>query len=138
MHDIVLCVDDDPITLLLIKKVASKIAFAKEIITAKSGYDAMDYFEKLLPTTLTNQSMYPKIILLDLNMPIMGGWEFLDSFAKKELQVFFKNTRVFILSSSIDPKDIARAKTYPIVIDFISKPITVDKIESLMQQLLLQ
>lgn len=129
MHDIVLCVDDDPITLLLTKMVIDKTAFAKEIITAKSGDEAMSYFESLI---VFNTQSYPKVILLDLNMPVMGGWEFLDNFTKKDLPVVFKNTKVFILSSSIDPLDIEKSKTYPIVIDFISKPITKEKLEKLM------
>jgi CheY-like chemotaxis protein len=132
MHDMVLCVDDDPITLLLIKMIVAKTAFAKEIITAKSGDEAMSYFENLV--VLHNQN-YPKVILLDLNMPVMGGWEFLDNFTKKDLPIVFKNTKVFILSSSIDPLDIEKAKTYPIVIDFISKPITKEKLQQLMQTL---
>jgi CheY-like chemotaxis protein len=132
MHDMVLCVDDDPITLLLIKMIVAKTAFAKEIITAKSGDEAMSYFENLV--VLQNQN-YPKVILLDLNMPVMGGWEFLDNFTEKDLPIVFKNTKVFILSSSIDPLDIEKAKTYPIVIDFISKPITKEKLQQLMQTL---
>ncbi len=129
MHDIVLCVDDDPITLLLTKMVIDKTIFAKEIITAKSGDEAMSYFENLI---VFDTQSYPKVIFLDLNMPVMGGWEFLDNFTKKDLPIIFKNTKVFILSSSIDPLDIQKSKTYPVVIDFISKPITKEKLEKLM------
>lgn len=129
MHDIVLCIDDDPITLLLIKMVITKTTFAKEIITAKSGEEAIQYFENFEVIEAKN---YPEVIFLDLNMPVMGGWEFLDNFTQKNLPIVFKNTKVYILSSSIDPLDIEKAKTYPIVIDFISKPITKEKLEKLM------
>lgn len=129
MHDIVLCIDDDPITLLLIKMVITKTTFAKEIITAKSGEEAIIYFENFEVNEAKN---YPEVIFLDLNMPVMGGWEFLDNFTQKNLPIVFKNTKVYILSSSIDPLDIEKAKTYPIVIDFISKPITKEKLEKLM------
>lgn len=129
MHDIVLCIDDDPITLLLIKMVITKTTFVKEIITAKSGEEAIQYFENFEVNEAEN---YPEVIFLDLNMPVMGGWEFLDNFTQKNLPIIFKNTKVYILSSSIDPLDIEKAKTYPIVIDFISKPITKEKLEKLM------
>ena len=67
---------------------------------------------------------YFDLIVLDINMPIMDGWDFLDHFYKEEYTSFFKDTKVIVLSSTIDPADINKSKTYPMVIDFISKPIT--------------
>ncbi|MDW3502850.1 response regulator, partial [Escherichia coli] len=77
----------------------------------------------------------PELIFLDLNMPVMGGWEFLDNFIKKEYQEFNTKTKVIVLSSTIDPTDIEKSKTYPIVIDFLSKPITKEMLEDLKDKL---
>jgi CheY-like chemotaxis protein len=70
----VLCVDDDPITLMLCKKVIERVNYTKEVDTAKNGEDAIAYFNQLK----NNQEIPPELVLLDLNMPIMNGWELLD------------------------------------------------------------
>lgn len=132
MYDLILCVDDDPITLMLCKMVISKSSFSKEIITAQNGEEALDYFDNLklnnLGVTIID---YPKLVFLDLNMPIMDGWDFLDHFSTEEYTSYFKDTKVIVLSSTIDPEDINKSKTYPMVIDFISKPITKEVLENL-------
>jgi len=132
MPDLILCVDDDPITLMLCKMVISKANFAKEIITAQNGEEALNYFDDLKLNNLGAEiKKYPQLILLDLNMPVMGGWEFLDHFSKKDYISFFKDCKVIVLSSTIDPEDIRKAKTYPMVLDFLSKPITKEMLEHL-------
>lgn len=131
MLDKILCVDDDPITLMLCKKVVERVAFAKEVITVNNGEEALLYFDNLIKERKVNEtSAYPKLVLLDLNMPIMDGWEFLECYIKKEYDKLFSSTRFIVLSSSIDPNDINRAKTYP-VIGFLSKPITKEMLEDL-------
>lgn len=134
MLDKILCVDDDPITLMLCKKVVERVDFAKEIITANNGKEAIIYFDNLFEERKVNNSIvYPKLVLLDLNMPVMDGWEFLESYMNKYYQDIFISTRFIVLSSSIDPYDINRAKTYP-VIGFLSKPITKEMLENLKSQ----
>jgi len=136
MFDKILCVDDDPITLMLCKKVVERVAFAKEIITANNGEEAIQYFDNLFEERKKNDSIeYPKLVLLDLNMPVMDGWEFLESYMRKEYQNIFISTRFIVLSSSIDPYDINKSKTYP-VIGFLSKPITKEMLENLKTQFL--
>lgn len=131
MYDLILCVDDDPITLMLCKMVISKSSFSKEIITAQNGEEALDYFDNLKLNNLGVDIInYPKLVFLDLNMPVMDGWDFLDHFSKEEYTLFFKDTKVIVLSSTIDPADINKSKTYPMVIDFISKPITKEVLEN--------
>lgn len=122
----ILCVDDDPITLMLYKMVISKAEFADQVDTAQNGEEAVTYFDGLLE----NREEYPKLIFLDLNMPVMGGWEFLDLFSQKKYELF-KDIKVIVLSSTIDPQDIERSKSYPMVIDFQSKPISKEMLADL-------
>lgn len=132
MLDLILCVDDDPITLMLCKMVLSRSDFAKEIITAQNGEEALNYFDDLKLNNLGNEiNKYPLLIFLDLNMPVMGGWEFLDHFSQEEYRTQFKDCKVIVLSSTIDPDDINKAKTYPMVLDFLSKPISKEMLEDL-------
>jgi CheY-like chemotaxis protein len=134
MLDKILCVDDDPITLMLCKKVVEKVDFAREIITVNNGEEAIVYFDTLFEDRKNNDSIvYPKLVILDLNMPIMDGWEFLECYISKDYHKVFDSTRFIVLSSSIDPYDINRAKTYP-VIGFLSKPVTKEMLENLKPQ----
>jgi len=126
MLERILCVDDDPITLMLCKKVIQKSNFSKEIDTAANGEDALNYFDNLVSHNNTSNNNYPQLIFLDLNMPVMNGWEFLDIFSKKEYSTHFSDTKVVVLSSTIDPHDIDKSKEYPMVIEFLSKPITTE------------
>ena len=124
MLDQILCIDDDPITLMLCKKVISRALFSKEIITLQNGEEAINYFNNL--KQISNQesaTVLPQLIFLDLNMPVMGGWEFLDYFNDKKFSEF-NSIKVVILSSTIDPEDLEKSKQYPMVFDFLSKPIS--------------
>jgi CheY-like chemotaxis protein len=127
----ILCVDDDPITLMLYKMVIAKASFTEEIITAKNGQEALDYYDNL---QAINELCCPELIFLDLNMPVMGGWEFLDNFITEKYSKFNK-TKVIVLSSTIDPNDIEKSKKYSIVIDFMSKPVTKEMLENLKERL---
>ena len=69
----VLCIDDDPITLMLCKKVIEKVNFASNIFTSNNGEEALDFFNSL---NLNNEFEKIDVVFLDLNMPIMNGWEF--------------------------------------------------------------
>jgi len=128
MLNTILFIDDDPITLMLCKMVISKSLFSKEIATAKNGEEALQYFNTLKQVNTNNPLTKPELIFLDLNMPVMGGWEFLDSFSTSDYSDY-NNTKVIILSSTIDPEDLEKSKKYPMVIDFLSKPISKEMLE---------
>jgi CheY-like chemotaxis protein len=131
MLDKILCIDDDAITLMLCKMVVTKNSFSNEIATATNGEEALNYF-KILKKTISDDSSIktPQLIFLDLNMPVMGGWEFLDCFSTEEYSDF-NTTKTIILSSTIDPEDLEKSKKYPMVIDFLPKPISKEMLEYL-------
>ena len=135
MLEQILCIDDDPITLMLCKKVISKSAFSNEIITAQNGEEALLHFNTLKYTNNKNKAnKKPELIFLDLNMPVMGGWEFLEHFTSPDY-ADFNTANVIVLSSTIDPEDLIKAKKYPIIIDFLSKPITQAMLEYLKKKI---
>lgn len=123
-----LCVDDDKITLTLINLIVKKASFADEIITRMNGKEALDFYLDLCHNDSIEH--YPELIFLDLNMPCMNGWDFLDEFVEK-FYVRFSKTKVVILSSSIAPSERAKAAGYPIVIDYLAKPLTVNALQTL-------
>jgi CheY-like chemotaxis protein len=132
MLDLILCVDDDPITLMLCKKVISKAEFSNSVVTAKNGEEALEYFNNI--QNQNNEVKLPQLIFLDLNMPVMDGWEFLDNFNTTQYDNY-NSTKVIVLSSTIDPEDHEKAKKYPMVFDFLSKPITSSMLAYLASKL---
>ncbi len=134
MLEKILCVDDDPITLMLCKKVIERATFAREILVSNNGEEAFQCFKELAEKHKNNHSFtYPKLIFLDLNMPIMNGWEFLAIYTKNGYPSIFTDAKFIVLSSTIDPKDVEQTKSYSVVVDFLSKPITKQMLEKLKE-----
>jgi CheY-like chemotaxis protein len=121
---------------MLCKKVISKTTFSNEIVTAQNGEEALQYLNSIKPKDNDpNSKRQPQLIFLDLNMPVMGGWEFLDYFSTTDYSDFNTTTKIVILSSTIDPEDLEKANKYPMVVDFLSKPITVTMLDYLLNKL---
>ena len=78
-----------------------------------------------------DKSALPDIIFLDISMPIMDGWEFLEEYEQIEAQ-FEKKIKLYMFSSSISPHDMERAKQFSAVLDFIIKPLSKEKITELL------
>lgn len=113
-------VDDDLIARLLIKKRLEKERFSQTIIEFENGQEAFDAYLKL-----ERKAEEPELILLDLNMPVMDGWTFLDSIAKQSSESDSLPS-VAILTSSIDQEDRDQAKQYSNVISFLKKPLDLN------------
>lgn len=111
----ILLVDDDPIFLTLAELAIKKERSNVEIFKAFNGEEAIDFLSK----------EEVDAIFLDLNMPVMNGWEFLDVYSSKNQT----NNKIFILTSSIDPSDKKRAEENPLVTIMLEKPLNKEKIE---------
>ena len=133
----VLCVDDDTISLTISQLLLKKTGFSTEVDTAIDGSEAIEYFEDLFANDPNPVENAPELILLDINMPVMNGWEFLQEYTPRFLDKL-SNTRIVILSSTIDPEDFALAKQYPVVVQFISKPLSIENLEELRAHPLMQ
>lgn len=83
--------------------------------------EAMEELKRLAGEKLENE--YPALILLDLNMPVKTGWDFLEEFRSLPHEITF-NAKIYLLSSSDYRGDHEKAKAYPEVLDFLDKPIT--------------
>lgn len=114
-------IDDDRLSIKLMSMLISKNDFCEEIVSFHNPQIALDELKK----NATNPSKLPDVILLDLNMPVLDGWQFLDEF---NLVPFAKEILIFIVSSSIDPSDLKMAKNYPTVKNYIIKPLSSEKI----------
>jgi CheY-like chemotaxis protein len=94
------------------------------------GEEALSYFREKQATT----EMLPGLILLDINMPYMDGWQFLDEFIKIPFKGDYRRT-IFIVTSSSTSEDLTKASQYSEVSGYHVKPITKDKFNEMMESI---
>ncbi|GAA4902617.1 response regulator [Mucilaginibacter defluvii] len=123
----VLLVDDDEINNFISIKLIKKALLNTSITACLNGKFAID---QLVELQQKDPESLPDYILLDINMPIMNGWDFLDEYNRLGIDPL-KKTKIYIISSSVFSNDISKAKSYPLVNDFISKPLNVDRIKEI-------
>ncbi|WP_415370922.1 response regulator [Patiriisocius sp. Uisw_047] len=123
-------VDDDKIYTFLVKKTIEQTDLVETIKVFENGLDAIDF----LKNNAANRDTLPEIILLDLSMPVMDGWEFLEEYILLSPKLDRKIT-IYIVSSSISPFDIAKAKSISFVTDFIIKPVSKEKFIEIFKKL---
>ncbi|MFV5701318.1 response regulator [Flavobacterium sp. XS2P12] len=114
-------VDDDAIYQIIVNKIIQRSEIFSAISSFKNGKDAID----AIHNSLKNNELLPDIILLDINMPIMDGWEFMEEMGLLKSQIN-KQIMIYIVSSSIAVEDKNKSKTYPDILGYLSKPITTD------------
>ncbi len=117
-----LIVDDDPhnniLTKIVLKKILGEV-LVQDFVAPEKG------LEYIRSESSRNPEGEKTVLLLDINMPNITGWEFLDIFETMDDRTKSQYD-IYILSSSIDPRDIKKAKENPLVIDFIEKPLGVN------------
>jgi CheY-like chemotaxis protein len=124
----ILLVDDNPTTTFLHQRLINKLDITWELLVARNGKAALE----LIQERTREGKAFPELILLDLNMPVMDGFEFYKSFQELEPahQALMK---VVLLTTSFASKDEIRAQQAGIR-DFISKPLTKEKLMSIWPQ----
>ena len=120
-------IDDDNIYINLVKKIIEIKKLSEKVIVFKNGKEALDFFIK----SIKNPEDIPEVVLLDLNMPIMDGWQFLQEFIKIK-DDFIKKINLYVVSSSIDQRDVNRAKSIEVVLDYLTKPIKLKDFERIL------
>lgn len=123
-------IDDDPIFIYGTKRIMKEVDFCEDIIVYNNGQEALEWFAKI---SKLGQKV-PEVIFLDLNMPIMNGWELLDELTQLPSNNLEK-TLIYIISSSVDPRDLERVKNYSLVDNYILKPITPNDLESVLKSI---
>ncbi|GAB4023414.1 response regulator [Spirosoma migulaei] len=123
--DIACVVDDDKLYTHILSKQMKITNFCETLLVFHHGLDAWNYLKPIL----ASPELLPDVILLDLNMPVMDGWQFLDAFVDSNPA---KKITIYIVSSSIDLADHAKAASYKDVSRFYIKPITKENLEEML------
>lgn len=123
----VLIIDDDPILIMVCTRLMKITGFSEVVYAAKEGREGMNL---LLEQLASAPDSLPDLILLDINMPVMNGWEFLDELVAL-LPKMPQTLPVFMLSSTIDQADFDKADSFEIVKGFYSKPLTKENLEDI-------
>jgi CheY-like chemotaxis protein len=129
----VLLVDDDEATNFINRRIIEKSGITDHIEVAYNGLEALDYLccTGKYETQGTN---YPKpmLILMDINMPVMDGWEFLDAYRRLDSD---KKSKIILvmLTTSFNPDDKIRAQGMSEIAGFQSKPLDLNKVELIMK-----
>tara|TARA_R110002050_G_scaffold16719_1_gene50448 strand:+ start:99794 stop:100192 length:399 start_codon:yes stop_codon:yes gene_type:complete len=127
----ILLIDDSDIDNFINKSVLQKANIADEIIIETSAKDALTYLKNVMDD---ESNSFPDVIFLDIKMPVMDGFEFLDEYVHFPEHAKSKCI-IFMLSSSIDPRDAERAKQVKEVKSYFTKPLTQNLINTVLNSL---
>jgi CheY-like chemotaxis protein len=122
----ILLIDDDEVSLFIVKKIIDKTGLPVMVTTKSDGALALNY----LAAQLENNAVLPDIILLDINMPLLNGYEFLSAFSELSIS---KVIDIYVLSVTVFDEDVEMAKSFPAVKGFLSKPLSQEKFSLLLQ-----
>jgi len=127
----ILVIDDDEPTNFLNQMILEESGCTRYIKIVQSGQEALDYLSNSTgPGRVENQYPSPDLILLDINMPAMNGWEFLEEYEKRNQ----KHNKIvtIMLTTSLFLEDKIRIKEMPGISGFENKPLTIEKVEKIV------
>jgi len=124
----ILLIDDDGTTNFLHKIIIQETGLAEKVVAVQSGKEALEYLEK------KEDGEYPRpdLIFLDINMPAMNGWEFLEEYNKLD-QSLKGQIMIVMLTTSINPDDETKAQDIDLIDGFLSKPLTEEMLAEIIE-----
>ena len=119
-------IDDDHIFVYGAKRLMREMDFYEDLSVYSNGQEALDQFKDLVKSG----SELPTLLFLDLNMPIMNGWEFLEELSNVP-GIKLSKVSIYIMSSSVDPRDLEKIQTNPFIKNYVLKPLTTEDLENI-------
>lgn len=122
-------VDDDRIHQFTVSKTIKYNNLATEVIVFSDGKEVYDF----LVEHKDDGQMLPDIILLDINMPVMDGFQFLECY-KQIKDKFLKKITIYMVTSSLDPVDINKARQIDDITDYLTKPVRTSQLADIIEK----
>jgi CheY-like chemotaxis protein len=122
----ILLIDDADLDNFINENLLKANSFSKKVYLNSSARNALDFLKNLI--IIGEKSIYPEVIFIDINMPIMDGFQFIEVF-QKTVEKQFPDIKLVILTSSISPEDKEKAFTISEKITFLNKPITREMLD---------
>ncbi len=123
----ILLIDDDRIYQFAARKTIEATGFADNIVIYSNGEDAINYLKR----SIKDETSLPDVIFLDVNMPVMNGWEFLEEYSAIK-QGLIKPVIIYVVSSSVDEFDVSKSRQYDTVKGYIVKPVLREKFRQIL------
>jgi CheY-like chemotaxis protein len=128
-YGIVMLIDDNDIDNFINERMIQGCNFSDTTYINTSTRSAIEFLKNLSVNKALRKDHLPEIIFLDINMPILDGFQFIEEFEQLDPEIVSR-IKIVMLTSSINPSDIERAKNYASVKGFIHKPLTEESLQN--------
>jgi CheY-like chemotaxis protein len=130
----VLLVDDDEASIFLNKIFIRKLGLDAKVYSALNGREALDFLDEISITLKGDDSFGPCLLILDINMPILDGWGFLDAYNHRYSEEIKDNIIVVMITVSEDERDLIRASNNPMIKEYLQKPLSDEQLLMIMER----
>jgi CheY-like chemotaxis protein len=129
-YDIVMLIDDNEIDNFINEQIIKGCLFSENVFVNTSTTSAIEFLKNISISKLMREGHLPHYIFLDINMPLLDGFQFIEEFQKLDKEIT-SAIKIVMLTSSINPVDIEKSKQYGSVVKFLHKPLTEEVLELL-------
>ncbi len=120
-------IDDDAIAVFGLKRAMQALKFSPELIIYENGLDAIEGFQ----TMIVDEMSLPSLILIDINMPVMDGWDFITEM-RKIWPKGLEEPTIYMMTSSLSPMDVETAKSFGLENNYLIKPIYAEVLQGIL------